>query len=97
MTMEYYYLLSGRRVHRDPKDKTNDDYGVEPHVKLELTADQIGEYAKVRREVGILHLNNGENGGWTVYTAAEVVKSDPQLAIALLCLRGGLLAQDVVD
>ena len=97
MTMAYYYLPSGRRVHRDPKDKTNDDYGVEPHVKLELTAEQMKDYAKVRREAGILHLSNGENGDWTVYTADEVVASDPQLAIGLSCLRGGLLAKDAAD
>ena len=96
ITMAYYYLPSGRRVHRNPKDRTNEDYGVEPHVKVELTGKQIEKHLLTRREAGVLHrgtAGNGEGqGDWTVYDAEKMLESDPQLAMAVICLRATLLA-----
>ncbi len=60
MTVAYYYLPSGRRVHRDPKDKISKDYGVEPHLTLELTGQQNLDWITTKRQAGILH-SNGQN------------------------------------
>ena len=60
MTVAYYYLPSGRRVHHDPKDKLSKDYGVEPHLTLELTGQQNLDWLTAKRQAGILH-SNGQN------------------------------------
>jgi carboxyl-terminal processing protease len=99
LTIAYYYLPSGRRVHRDPKDRLNKDYGVEPHISLELTGEHIKEMYKVRREAGILHLNGYKDGesDWHSYTPEEMLASDAQLNMAVLCLRGELVARSLGD
>ena len=96
ITMAYYYLPSGRRVHRDDRrDRLSEDYGVAPDVKVELTGKQIDKYRKARREAGILHRGRAGVGtnDWEVYDAEKILASDPQLAVAALCLRAQLLAQ----
>jgi len=96
MTVAYYYLPSGRRVHRNLKDRTKEDYGVEPDVKVELGGKQVERLAETRRQATILHRSNGEpqpKPSWKVYTPDELRESDPQLTMAWLCLRGELLAQ----
>jgi len=94
MTIAYYYLPSDRRVHRDLRDRTNEDYGVEPNVKVELAGAQIETMRRVQREAGILHRNHVDPEGekiWKVYGPAEVLQSDPQLSIASACLQGSLI------
>lgn len=95
ITIAYYYLPSGRRVHRNPQDKDSEDYGVEPDVAVELTGSQMIEMEKLRRDAGILHQNGSDKdtaAARTVYTAQEILKVDPQLRMALLCLKSRLLA-----
>jgi len=96
ITIAYYYLPSGRRVHRNPQDKDSEDYGVEPDVAVELTGSQMIEMEKLRRDAGILHQNGSDKdtaAARTVYTAQEILKVDPQLRMALLCLKSRLLAE----
>lgn len=96
ITIAYYYLPSGRRVHRNPQDKDSEDYGVEPDVAVELTGSQMIQMEKIRREAGVLHRNGSKKeaaAGWTVYNADEILKVDPQLRMALLCLKSRLLAE----
>ncbi len=98
ITIAYYYLPSGRRVNRNPLDKDNEDYGVEPDVTVELTGNQMIELEKKRRDAGILHQNGAEKDTTatrTVYNAEEIVKVDPQLHMALLCLKSHLLADSL--
>ncbi len=95
ITIAYYYLPSGRRVHRNPQDKDSEDYGVEPDVAVELTGSQMIAMEKLRRDAGILHQNGSEKdtaAARTVYNAQEILKVDPQLRMALLCLKSRLLA-----
>jgi len=98
MTTAYYYLPLGRRVHRDPKDKANEDYGVIPDIKVELTPKQIETYFKQRRKADILHRDDlpAERRTWKVYDVQEMVASDPQLDMGLMVLRGKILKQQVL-
>lgn len=96
MTIAYYYLPDNRRVHRSPKDHTNEDYGVLPHMLVELTNKQFLEVSDMRRYGSILAQNNrpGEDQeGRKSYTAEEMISKDPQLEAALLCLQAKLLAR----
>lgn len=97
MTIAYYYLPSGRRVHHDPKDRHNEDYGVFPDIKLELTAKQLDEYFKARQDAGILHKSDTDDAGnkWTVFTAAGMVEKDPQLQAGILSLQAQTLARSL--
>ena len=96
ITVAYYYLPSGRRVHRDTKDKTNEDYGVEPDLTVELTRGQFRKFSKTRYDAGILHRNDSPENGkkWTVYQLDNMLSSDPQLQMALMCLNADLLAKE---
>jgi C-terminal peptidase prc len=97
MTIAYYYLPSDRRVHRDLRDKTNEDYGVEPNVKVELAGTQIETLRRVQREAGILRRNHvdstPEENSRNAYGPEEILESDPQLSIATACLQGSLLTK----
>jgi len=95
LTVAYYYLPSGRKVHRDPDDKSNKDYGVVPDIKIELTGDQIEKYVKVHHDAGVLHRNDlpPEAKTWKVFNTDEILQSDPQLQFALLNLRAKLWAK----
>ncbi|MCF7957943.1 MAG: S41 family peptidase, partial [Phycisphaerae bacterium] len=99
MTIAHYYLPNGRCVHRDPKDNTNEDYGVEPDIKVEVTNGQfLDQFIKTQRQAGILHHDKLPNvkRDWKIFTSEEVIASDPQLEMALLCLRSQFLQQEVV-
>lgn len=93
MTIAYYYLPKGRRVHRDPRDKANEDYGVEPDITLELTAGQMIDYAKNRSDAITLHRDDlpVEQRTWKIFNADEICQGDPQLEMARLCLQAHLL------
>jgi len=97
MTIAYYYLPSGRRVHRDPKDKKNKDYGVEPDITMELTSKHLSEMFKVRKDSRILCRQAllGLDNNRKIYTPREILESDPQLALACLCLQAKLMPQMV--
>ncbi len=88
MTIAKYYLPDGRCVHRDPKDKLNKDYGVIPNVKVELTTEQITDWAEMVRNADTLHRHDipAENRNWDVWTVDEVLNVDPQLQTAKLIL-----------
>lgn len=97
MTIAYYYLPSGRRVHKGPKEHINPDYGVHPDVKVELAGKLLREWYEVTHEAGVLHRPGALNGDkeWKTYTAGEVLEKDPQLAIACICLRAQLVANQL--
>ena len=92
MTIAKYYLPDGRCVHRDPKDKLNKDYGVVPNVKVELTTEQITDWASMVREADTLHRPDipEEQRTWDVWTVDEVLDVDPQLQTAELILQANI-------
>ena len=77
---------------KDVLDKANEDYGVLPHVNLELTAEQRVEAVRVLRDAGVLHRTDGVERNWTIPSVAELRASDPQLDLATVCLRAGVMA-----
>jgi carboxyl-terminal processing protease len=94
ITIAYYYLPSGRRVHRDPNNKINKDYGVIPDVPLPLAGSQVREMYELQQKASILHQNGGGEGGshkWDVFDASQLLKSDPQLQLGILCLKAAML------
>ncbi len=93
MTIAKYYLPNGTCIHRDPKDKLNKNYGVTPDVKVELTIDQIKEWAKAIRAADTLHRPDipREDRNWDVWTVDEILAVDQQLETAKLILQGKLL------
>ncbi len=95
MTIAYYYLPSGRRVHRDPDDRTVEDYGVEPDITVELPGKILTEMYKTQRDAGILHRQDLplDKQNWKIFTAKELLDSDPQLEYAVMCLKGSILAR----
>ena len=94
MTIAYYYLPSGRKVHRQPDADEAAQYGVTPTARLELTAEETKTMAEAWREAGVLHQNAGADGR-AVYTPERLREADPQLHLAWLCLRGDLLARQL--
>jgi carboxyl-terminal processing protease len=98
MTIAYYYLPDNRRVHRNPKDRMAEDYGVLPDVLVELTNKQFLEISDLRRYGSILSQDSGpadDPDGRKHYTTEDMITKDPQLEAALLCLQAKLLAQQV--
>lgn len=92
MTVAYYYLPSGRRVHRDPDNKKQEDYGVLPDIEVELTSSQIEDYINVWHDAEVLHrddLSETERK-WERIDREQLLEKDPQLNMALLNLRAHL-------
>jgi len=99
MTIAYYYLPNGRRVHHDPKDKSNEDYGVIPNVNLELTIEQFMEFYKARYDAEVLHQEVSPEHKKTgeLFSTADYLKSDPQLQMALLVMRARLWVESLSE
>jgi len=97
MTIAYYYLPSNRRVHRDPKDKDNKDYGVEPDMTIELTNKQLVDHYEVQRDAAILHQNDqgSDAADREVYDLEKVLASDPVLRMALLCMNAQIAVREL--
>ena len=51
LTAAYYYLPSGRLLHRENSSKT---WGVDPHVKVQLTPRQTRRWLAIRRKTDLL-------------------------------------------
>ncbi|MCP4709521.1 MAG: S41 family peptidase [Planctomycetes bacterium] len=98
-TIAYYYLPSGRRVHRDNKDTSNQDYGVEPDVNVELTGKLYRDVTLLRREAEVLRRTEtqAEQDSVKTFTPEELLEGDPQLNVAYLCLKAKLIAESLPD
>ncbi len=100
LTIAYYYLPSGRCVNRDPQDKFNEDYGVSPNIKMELTGKQLLEYIKTNRDAAVMRRNDAgqvsQSGAQhKIFNARAILKSDPQMRLAYLCMEAGRVAQQL--
>ncbi|MBN2210197.1 MAG: PDZ domain-containing protein [Sedimentisphaerales bacterium] len=94
LTIAYYYLPGGRRVHRDIDALPDADYGVVPDIEVELTADQFKTLYETRNDAGVLY-QNGEVEH-PAFTAKTVLDNDPQLQAAVLCLEAKLIANGLM-
>jgi carboxyl-terminal processing protease len=56
ITTAYYYLPSGRCLHRKPDSK---DWGVEPNLKIELTPNELRDIIDLQRDAEIVTQVNG--------------------------------------
>jgi len=93
-TTAYYYLPNGRNIHRKPDAEL---WGVdpEPGFYVSMSAEQMEEMIKVRREGDVLRRKNGNGPAETITPAfIEEKMADPQLAAALKALLGKLKVGD---
>ncbi|HMO26729.1 MAG TPA: S41 family peptidase, partial [Tepidisphaeraceae bacterium] len=89
LTTSHYYLPGGKNIHRD---ESSTEWGVDPHVVIEMTPEQMRAAIDARSKLDVLR--DPEEAGIAA-ADAEVVReaeqsllaSDPQLTAALLLLR----------
>ena len=94
-TMAYYHLPSGQRVEsRDEMEKQGrDDWGVGPHVEVELNSLELKEMSDVQRDNDVLFSAGHDEGGAPAqrHTAEETMAADPQVAVGFLICRTKLI------
>ncbi len=93
LTIAYYYLPGGRRVHRDIDALPDADYGVMPDIEVELTIDQFENLYETRNDAAVLYQKTEDDH--PAFTADTVLASDPQLQAALLCLEAKIVANSL--
>ncbi len=94
LTTSHYYLPSGRSIHKDEGDT---EWGVDPHLKIEMTPEQMTNALKARQELDILRFEALEPGTENFEEAREqLLANDPQLSAAMLLLRLQLAGEQVV-
>ncbi len=101
-TMAYYHLPSSQRVEsREAMEKQGrDDWGIGPDIGVKMgngvlaVSDELKKMLELRRENDMLvKSDHKKNGPEKKPTIEETLKSDPQLAIAVLAVRAGLIEQ----
>jgi len=100
LTTSHYYLPKGKCIHRE---ENSTEWGVDPHLTIEMTPEQMKAAIEARQELDVLRDANAapaEGQQEKLNDEAPVVKetvaaaskkdplaSDPQLSAALLLLR----------
>ena len=90
-TMAYYHLPSGQRVNsQEAREKLGlNDWGVAPDVPIRLRSDELKELWGIQRDNAVLvqarHVKS--DSAIEKHTIQEILKADPQLAVALLVVR----------
>jgi len=99
-TMAYYHLPSGQRVEsKDAMEKLGrKDWGVTPHVKVELRSDETKKMIEVQRDNDVLFKANHESNGddFKKRTIEETLAADPQLAVGLLIVQSKLIQDETL-
>ena len=93
ITTAYYYLPSGRNIHRGRKAA---EWGVDPDVEITLTGDEMMAVERSRREADILYAPASTNASTKQATTTTTTRAgtpkplmiDRQLGEALKILRG---------
>lgn len=88
LTTAYYYLPSGRCIHRKNGSRL---WGVDPDVPVQVTTRQMNRWAELRQETDLLKDTN--TGRRLDDLLRRQLQRDYQLRTALLLLRLKLLAQ----
>lgn len=87
LTTAYYYLPSGRCLHRTNGAET---WGVDPDVSVKTTVHQVNRWTEIRQETDLLKsIDAGRLGD----LLSEQLTEDIQLQTALLLMRLKLLAE----
>ncbi len=95
ITNAYYYLPSGRNIHRRESKET---WGVDPddgfYVPMDVT--QVREMIEKRRDIDVLRKDGPQEGGDAAVTPESIRKdlADPQLAAGLEAMLGKLKTGD---
>ncbi|MCC7193835.1 MAG: PDZ domain-containing protein [Phycisphaeraceae bacterium] len=102
LTTQYYKLPQGRIIHRKPEDRT---WGVEPDLKVEITADEVAKAIEFRQKVDVLPGNAPPPAAGAAADAnkepapkaADILEKgvDPQLSAGLLVLKTRLVARHI--
>jgi carboxyl-terminal processing protease len=53
LTTAYYYLPSGRRIHRTPSNRETDEWGIKPDVEIDLSEEARRRIIDARRRVSL--------------------------------------------
>jgi carboxyl-terminal processing protease len=97
LTTSHYYLPSGRCIHREDDSV---EWGVEPHMVVEITPEQIVDMNRLRQELDILRDAPATQPTTVPAEYSSVgeylLASDPQLSTALLLLRMQLAGAPVM-
>ena len=88
LTTAYYYLPSGRCIHRKNGSRL---WGVDPDVPVKVTIRQMNRWAELQQETDLLKTTN--SGRRLDDLLRRQIQQDYQLQTALLLIRLKLLAQ----
>jgi len=58
LTTSKYYLPGGRNIHREKGMTEKDEWGIEPHITVEMTPEEYAKILMARRESDIIRGNN---------------------------------------
>ena len=98
-TMAYYHLPSGQRVESQEamKKKGRKDWGVGPHIEVDLRSNELKKTIDVQRDNDVLVRADHDNtkGHLKKHTAEETLVADPQLAVGALVIRSKLIQENV--
>jgi carboxyl-terminal processing protease len=84
LTTAYYYLPSGRLLHRKENGESDDNYGVAPDVEVLLTPKQMNRWLDIRRKTDLLQEVEPEA---LAADLEEQFDADLQLQTAVLLLK----------
>jgi carboxyl-terminal processing protease len=94
-TMAYYHLPSGQRVNdRWAQQKQNKkDWGVMPHIKVEMTGDEMKKMLEIERDNDVLAAADHNDNGNKIkrHDLQETLVSDYQLQIAILAAKAKII------
>jgi carboxyl-terminal processing protease len=97
-TMAHYHLPSDQRVEsREAMKKLGrEDWGVGPHVEVELKSNEIKKMIEMQRDNDVLVQANHNNANHkqNKHTIEETLEADPQLAVGLLVIRSKLIQSE---
>jgi len=99
-TMAYYHLPSGQRVEsQEAMEKLGrKDWGVAPHVEVQLRSDELKKMIEVQRDNDVLVKANheGNDDEFKKRTIEETLAADPQLAVGLLIVQSKLIQDETL-
>ncbi|MCG3137305.1 MAG: hypothetical protein HJJLKODD_01149 [Phycisphaerae bacterium] len=85
LTVAYYYLPSGRCIHRRPENFDTDEWGVLPDVMVPVDEMEMIRIQDSWREAAVIHNEPG--------ATQQPIRLDPQLTRAIEIVRGKIISQ----